>query len=95
MLTKEHAIADYRRGQVFPDRLDRKSHARYLRYAGQMLDVYRQGQGKTRRKLHRAVRLIFEKEPDCPSRRIDAFCKLLDDVSVYDRDRGNKAAALR
>lgn len=95
MLTKEHAIADYRRGQVFPDRLDRKSHACYLRYAGQMLDVYRQGQGKTRRKLHRAVRLIFEKEPDCPSRRIDAFCKLLDDVSVYDRDRGNKAAALR
>jgi predicted nuclease of restriction endonuclease-like RecB superfamily len=41
------------------------------------------------------VRLVFEKEPDCPARRIDAFCKLLDDVSVYDRDRGKKAAALR
>ncbi len=95
MLTKEHAIADYKFGRIFPDRLDSRNHAHYLDYAAQMLAVYREGTGKTRQEIHRAVRRIFESEPDCPSRRIEAFCKLLDDVSLYDRDRGKKAAALR
>ncbi|MCK4766444.1 MAG: DUF790 family protein [Candidatus Aminicenantes bacterium] len=95
MLTKEHSIVDYKSGKVIPDRLDRKSHGHYLQYAEQMLEVYRRGTGKTRRELHQRVRRILENEADCPSRRMDAFCKLLDDVSLYDRDRGHKAAALR
>ena len=34
-------------------------------------------------------------EPDCPARRIEAFCKLLDDVSTYQQDRQGRAAELR
>lgn len=66
-----------------------------MEYADRMLEVYRQGVGKTRQALHRGVHDIFKNEPDCPPKRIDAFCKLLDDVSIYDRDRGRKAAGLR
>ncbi|MCP5106196.1 MAG: DUF790 family protein [bacterium] len=95
MLTKEHAIAEYKNRQILPDRLNQKDHAHYVPYAESMLEVYRRGSGKTRQALHRAVRTVFENEPDCPSRRIDAFCKLLDDVSAYDRDIGGKAANLR
>jgi hypothetical protein len=60
-----------------------------------MLRIYRQGIGKTRKNLHRATAAIFASEPDCPQRRIDAFCKLLDDVSAFDRDRRGHAASLR
>lgn len=97
MLTRELAIADYdfRTGAVLPDRLTQKSHAQYVRYAEQMLHVYRKGIGRTRRELHRAVQSVFAAEEDCPARRIDAFCKLLDDVSVYERDQGGQAASLR
>jgi hypothetical protein len=97
MLTKELAIAqwDFQRGRVLPDRLSQKQHRQYLDYAEQMLRVYREGIGRLRCELHRAVRGIFADEPDCPARRIDAFCKLLDDASVYDRDRRGRAAALR
>lgn len=95
MLTKELAIAKYERGRVYPDRLQQKTHGHYLHYAAQMLEVYREGTGKTRRELHRAVRKIFKDEPGCPSRRIDAFCKLLDDASKYETDKKGKAAALR
>ena len=97
MLTRELAIADYdfQAGQVLPDRLTRTHHAQYARYAEQMLHVYRKGIGRTRRELHRAIGSIFAAEEDCPARRIDAFCKLLDDVSEYERDRRGRAAALR
>jgi predicted nuclease of restriction endonuclease-like RecB superfamily len=95
MLTKEHAVAEYDRNKIIPDRLMQKLHGHYLQYAELMLDVYRQGIGKTRQELHRCVRKIFQNEPDCPYRRIDAFCKLLDDVGVYYRDIKGKAANLR
>lgn len=97
MLTKELAIAEYdfERSRILPDRLTRRTHAQYLRYADRMLHVYRVGEGKTRRQLHRAVHDVFSREADCPTRRIDAFCKLLDDVSTYEKDRGGKAAELR
>jgi uncharacterized protein len=95
MLTREHAIADYNRGQIIPDRLIKGPHSHYLQYAGRMLEVYRKGTGKTRQELHEDIHKIFRDEPDCPSRRIDAFCKLLDDVSIYDRDIGGKAVNLR
>lgn len=95
MLTRQHAIAQYDAGQVRPDRLTQSSHQQYLQYAEGMLQVYRMGAGRTRRELHRAVAAVFADEEDCPQRRIDAFCKLLDDASTYQRDRRGRAAALR
>jgi len=95
MLTKELGIADYDRGRILPDRLTTKRHSQYIGYAERMLDVYRNGIGWTRRDLHRSVQAVFDDEPDCPQRRIDAFCKLLDDTSEYQRDRRRRAAELR
>ena len=97
MLTKELAIADYdfERGRILPDRLTRRSHAHYVRYADRAVRIYRQGAGSTRRDLHRAVHGVFAREENCPARRIDALCKLLDDGSTFDRDRRGKAAELR
>jgi hypothetical protein len=95
MLTRELAIAAYENGRIVPDRLTRKSHARYAGFADRMLRVYRTGVGRTRQELHRDVHALFAHEPDCPVRRIDAFCKLLDDVSTFEQDRRGRAAALR
>ena len=95
MLTKELAIAEYDAGQIFPDRLTRKTHGHYAGYAERMLEVYRHGVGRTRRQLHLAVKAVFADEDDCSARRIDAFCKLLDDASKYRRDTRGKAATLR
>jgi len=95
MLTRELAIAEYDAGRIVPDRLTRTAHAHYAGHAERMLLVYRHGVGRTRRQLHLAVKSVFADEDDCPSRRIDAFCKLLDDASKYGRDTGGKAAALR
>ncbi|HEV3003472.1 MAG TPA: DUF790 family protein [Pirellulales bacterium] len=95
MLTRELAIVEYESGRVWPDRLTRRQHARYEEYAARMLLVYQHGVGRTRRDLHRSVHAIFAGEADCPLRRIDAFCKLLDDVCRYDRDRRGQAAELR
>lgn len=97
MLTRELAIAsyDFRNSQVIPDRLTRKTHGHYADFAERMLDVYRNGAGRTRKELHRDVHAVFADEDDCPIRRIDAFCKLLDDASDYDRDSRGKAAQLR
>jgi uncharacterized protein len=95
MLTREHAIAEYSRGRVLPDRLTRQTHAHYVKYAERMLEIYRAGLGRTRRELHRAVWDALADEPDCPARRIEAFCKLLDDAGRFDQDRRGRAAALR
>ncbi len=95
MLTRELAIADFESGRVFPDRLTRRRHARYEDYAGRMLLVYQNGVGRTRRDLHRSVHSVFTDEPDCPLRRIDAFCKLLDEAGRFHRDKRGQAAELR
>jgi predicted nuclease of restriction endonuclease-like RecB superfamily len=95
MLTRELGIAACERGRVLPDRLTRRAHARYAEYAERMLAVYRNGIGRTREQLHRSVHAVFRDETDCPARRIAAFCKLLDDVSVYARERDGRAAGLR
>lgn len=95
MLTKELGIAVYKNNRVFPDRLSQGTHGQYLDYAKKMLAVYRDGTGKTRNQLHKEIANIFADEPDCPVRRIDAFCKLLDDASEYRRDIPVKAANLR
>jgi len=83
MLTGEHAIVAYDRGRAVPDRLVRPTHAHYVEYARAMVGIYRRGKGSTREGLHRRIERIFHKEPDCPPRRIAAFCKLLDDASTY------------
>ena len=95
MLTSEHAIVEYDRGRAIPDRLVTGKHRHYARYAQRMLDIYRNGIGRQRRELHRQVEAVFAEEPDCPLRRIGAFCKLLDDKSVYQTDPRGKAAQLR
>jgi predicted nuclease of restriction endonuclease-like RecB superfamily len=95
MLSKEHAIAAFDKGRILPDRLTRRQHGRYLAYAERMLGVYRAGGGRTRQELHRAVEEILAEEPDCPIRRCAAFCRLLDDRSLFDADRRGRAAELR
>ena len=92
MLTSAESILEYddKTGLVKPDRLGRFTHEYYLEYATRMLSEYRQGKGRTRRELHREVEQICAALDDCPSRRIAAFCKLLDDVSEYDTDRREK-----
>lgn len=95
MLTSELSIVACDRGRAFPDRLTRKAHRHYRAYAEEMLSVYREGIGRTRRDLHRAVDLVLARETDCEIRRIRAFAKLLDERSVYDTDRKAEASALR
>jgi predicted nuclease of restriction endonuclease-like RecB superfamily len=60
-----------------------------------MLSCYRNGIGWQRRELHRQIESLFTEEPDCPIRRIQAFCKLLDDRSIFEADAPGKAAKLR
>jgi hypothetical protein len=60
-----------------------------------MLDVYRRGLGRTRRELHGAVHALCARQADCPLRRIDAFCKLLDDAGTWSQEAPSRAAALR
>ena len=95
MLTSEHVIVAYERGRAYPDRLYRGRHTHYLDYVERALTVYRSGEGRSRRELHRDVEALFADEPDCESRRVRAFCKLLDDLSTYDTDRRGRAANLR
>lgn len=95
MLTSEHAIVEYEAGRAIPDRLTRSRHRHYVDYAEQMLTVYRTGIGRQRRRLHQAIERIVADEPNCPLRRIQAFCKLLDDRSTFGTDVGGKASMLR
>jgi len=95
MLTSEHSIVEYKTGRAIPDRLTQNTHRHYIDYAEKMLSVYRNGVGRQRRSLHRQIETIFADEPDCPVRRIRAFCKLLDDSSTFRTDPSGKAAKLR
>ena len=95
MLTSEHSIVEYRSGRAVPDRLRQNTHRHYLDYAEQMLCAYREGIGRERRRLHREIESVFADEPDCPVRRIQAFCKLLDDSSTFQTDPSGKAAKMR
>lgn len=97
MLTRQHAISefDFANGRIHPDRLTRVADAPYLAISQAVLEVYRNGVGFTRRQLHQRVESLFEQVPDCPSRRISAFIKLLDDESEFERDRNRKSAKLR
>lgn len=72
---------------VHPDRLHRQRHAEYLPAIKVCLRSYRDGAGRQRRDLHRAVEETLSRLDDCPPRRIAAFCKLLDDGCEYASDR--------
>lgn len=95
MLTRELAIASFENGELVPDRLNRKSDAAYVGFAEEMLDIYRSGTGRTRRSLHQAVHRVFDEQLDCPGRRIQAFCKLLDDAAEYSKGDRKKIVQLR
>jgi len=95
MLTSEQSIVEFKVGRAIPDRLTQSIHQHYIEYAGKMLSVYKNSIGQQRRQLHRQIESLFADEPDCPIRRIRAFCKLLDDASVYQTDPDGKAAKLR
>ncbi len=95
MLTRELAIVAYENGQAIPDRLHQQQHAQYRDLAERMLDVYRRGVNRVRRSLHQDIHAIFSQEMDCPPRRIDAFCKLLDDASEFAGIPATKASKLR
>jgi len=95
MLTSEQSIVEFRAGRAVCDRLMQSTHRHYTGYAERMLSVYRDGVGRQRRWLHRQIEAVFVDEPDCPVRRIQAFCKLLDDESVFQSDPEGKASKLR
>ena len=97
MLCRRQALAwdDLETGRVEPDRLTIATHRRYREFAERMLGVYRRGAGQPRRTLHQGVRAILGNDRECPPRRIEAFCKLLDDVSRYHWCPAGEAAALR
>lgn len=97
MLSRDLQVStyDFSRGLVVPDRLTQKSHAGYAGLAERMLAVYQQGIGRRRCDLHRDVQQVFADESDCPLRRIQAFCKLLDEQSEYSESERRGAAALR
>ena len=97
MLTRQQGLAtyDFAGGRLVPDRLTRRAHGRYVELAERMLTLYRHGVGRTRQELHRGVADILAEELDCPVRRVQAFCKLLDDASEYRTDRAGAAAELR
>jgi len=95
MLTSEHAIIEYRAGRAIPDRLTQNVHRHYVDHAERMLAIYREGVGRQRRWLHRDIEAVLAAEPDCPIRRIQAFCKLLDDAGKFQSDPSGKSAKLR
>lgn len=95
MLTKELAIVSFENGQAHPDRLVRSKHHAYVELASRMCSVYRDGLGKMRKSLHYEIQKILEDDPECPVRRIGAFCKLLDEWSEYDAGKPKQTAALR
>ena len=95
MLTSEQSIVEFRAGRAVPDRLTQSTHRHYAEYAERILSVYSNGIGQQRRQLHKQGEKLFRDEADCPVRRIAAFCKLLDDKSIYQTDPDGNAAKLR
>jgi uncharacterized protein len=97
MLTSQEALyeVDFAARRIYPDRLNRKTHGQYATIAEKLLNIYRNGIGKSRQQLHREVNEICAPVDGCPLRRIAAFTKLLDDAGQFDTDAGRRAAALR
>ncbi|XZE46636.1 DUF790 family protein [Pirellulaceae bacterium SH467] len=95
MLTRELAISRIVQGEIQPDRLTRSTHSEYLSLASKMLAIYMNGIGETRKVLHRRIHELSVDVPQCPPKRIDAFCKLLDERAEYSSDSRGESARLR
>ena len=95
MLTRELAIAAYSDGRILPDRLLRKTHRPYLDYAERMLAVYRDGIGRTRRELHRAVQAFLRRPTTARPGGSRPSASCWTKRATYQQDRGKRAAALR
>ena len=95
MLTSEQTILRFEGQRAVPDRLLKGKHGEYLHLAESIIAIYSNHIGSTRRDLHRQVERVFEEIPDCPTRRIQAFIKLLDDASEFSTDTKGQAAKLR
>ena len=81
---------------MVPDRLHRKRDAAYPSLARQLLEVYQGGLGATREELHELVAMRCRDAPSgVAPRRVGAFAKLLDERSIYERDRKNIIARER
>jgi uncharacterized protein len=97
MLNKDHALfdIDYKAETIIPDRIKQKANKGYVELADQLLALFRNGIGRTRRDLEREVEKILDTDPSCPLRRQQAFFKLLEEVSEWDTDKGHRAWKLR
>lgn len=95
MIRSEHAIVhyDFRHMMATADRLRRKRDDVYLSIAEQLIGIYVGGVSKSRQELHQEVTAVMRRVPGCPPRRVNAFCKLLDDASEF--GKGRSAAKLR
>lgn len=83
MLTSSESIIVYSGGYAYPDCLRRNEHRGYTSLAGQMLQIYIDGTGKTRKQLHQEARELFSNMERCPERRICAMIKLLDSEGTF------------
>ncbi len=97
MLNKDHVLIDidYKTGRVTPDRIRQKTHSGYVELSDQLLTLFKNGIGRTRRDLERDVEQILDRDSSCPLRRQQAFFKLLEEVSEWDTDKGHQAWKLR
>jgi predicted nuclease of restriction endonuclease-like RecB superfamily len=95
MLRRDQAKYDVVNWRVVPDKIMQTRGEEYLGYAEQMLALFRDGTGKTRRELERGVDRIVDADLTAPLRRAKAFFKLLEEVSVFDTDESQKSWRLR
>lgn len=95
MISKDEALPNFEGTFLRPDRLVTPKHEAYLGHAEKMLDLYRNGIGKTRYDLEKGVRTILEPVEDCPSKRIDAFIKLLEEGGEFAGEKQGPSRSLR
>jgi predicted nuclease of restriction endonuclease-like RecB superfamily len=97
MLSRKQRIIvfDQNTYRAIPDMLVLKRHGNHLAPTEVALEIYRQGAGRQRQELHRAVHAAFEHLDNCTERRVNAFCKLLDERATYDTSAKKAAPRLR
>jgi predicted nuclease of restriction endonuclease-like RecB superfamily len=92
MLRRDQAKFDVVRGLVVPDRI-KQGQTEYVGYAERMLELFRNGIGKTRRDLEREVERILDADSSAPLRRAKAFFKLLEECPTSTRMRAKSRGA--
>jgi predicted nuclease of restriction endonuclease-like RecB superfamily len=94
MLTKSEVEYVWANGAVTSGRI-MKEQPHYENYAAELLALFSDGIGKTRKELERGVEEILEKCDECSLTRIHAFFKLLIEVSEFETDPNKTAAKIR